>query len=123
MNCQECGSHNPEDAVYCNKCGVKLEFHRAPYKMGRSSYRTGRIGLPQKKNIVIMAVSVALTAAAVVLMLFFTLEKRPDKINNIQKKTRDRESKTWGGDSHEPSKKGTDDSEYLRNAPLKGDPI
>ena len=76
MYCKSCGVEIEDDSKFCRKCGIEIT--------GGISQSQGFVSDQSKKKItLVLAIAVALVIAAVVFLLFFTMDESPDsKVNS-----------------------------------------
>lgn len=70
MTCSKCGARNPEDSVYCNKCGSKIESYS-------TSFDNPQVQPDSKRIVMITAIMVALLVLGVATMLMFVSVEKP----------------------------------------------
>ena len=70
MKCFKCSADNPDDAVYCNKCGSKIEFYT-------TSYQNPQKQMDSRKKKMIIAVIIAIISLLVAGFLLFSTVKEP----------------------------------------------
>ena len=80
MNCLKCGSPNPEDAVFCNKCGSKIE----PY---RTSFRGQEKGEQGNKKILILSAVIAMIVLGAAMYFLLMKGVEPQKADSSSEKS------------------------------------
>lgn len=70
MTCSKCGARNPEDSVYCNKCGNKIESYS-------TSYDSPQIQAKSKNTVMVAAIAGAFLVLGVAAMLLLVNVEKP----------------------------------------------
>jgi len=91
MNCNKCGAKNPDDAVFCNKCGNKLEYYSTSFS------NPGKREQLNRNKIMKIAVAAMIVLGVAAFFLLFQVEKKSETIKtdkaSSQFKEIDKESK------------------------------
>ena len=78
MDCKQCGSHNPDDAIFCNKCGKKIEMYQTSFNQQPSGQQNKNV----KLSLVIAMVAAIGMVGAVLFMFLATKENQRDEMRN-----------------------------------------
>ncbi len=70
MNCLKCGANNPADAIYCNKCGSRMERYTAPSHPQKNMES-------RRRSLIIAAAATLLTLGASVAFFLARSENKP----------------------------------------------